>query len=224
MRFLPGRRPPDSAAILQHFSPLIFLVAGFVGLWQTNYEFVDWRGYEMVTLATNLVRHHAYADPFYVIATGPTAANPPAYPLFLALLMKVFKTSTLVHGAALLGSILANAITAALLPYVSSVFFGEMLSGAIASVLWLGAMQPIPVWDTSYSVVGVIAFVLLTWAHISKRTHFVWFAILDGAIAGVLFLLNPSSILVFGPWLAYLYARRRLDTPLSLRYCVILIL
>lgn len=177
----------------------------------------------MVTIAKNLVDHGAFANPFFAANTGPTAANPPLYPLVLAFLMKFLQLPLLVHGAALLGSIGANAITAALLPYVSFLFFGEVISGALASVLWLGAMQPTPTWDTSYTVAGLLAFVLLTASDINKGKHVVSRGALAGIVAGLLFLLNPSSLLVFLPWLFYLCLRRREHAPHALKYCFVLL-
>jgi hypothetical protein len=177
----------------------------------------------MVTIAKNLVDHGAFANPFFAANTGPTAANPPLYPLVLAFLMKFLKLPLLVHGAALLGSIGANAITAALLPYVSFLFFGEVISGAVASVLWFGAMQPTPTWDTSYTVAGLLAFVLLTASDIDKSAHIVRQGALAGIVGGLLFLLNPSSLLVFLPWLLYLCIRRRAHAPHALKYCFVLL-
>lgn len=224
MRFFSRWHDKNPAALAHYLSPLLFLVAGIVGVVQMNYEFVDWRGYEMVTLAANVANHFSYADPFHAAATGPTAANPPAYPIFLALLMKVLGAPVLLHGAALIGSIIANALTAALLPYISILFFGDVISGAIGSILWLGAMQPIPVWDTSYTVVGLCAFVLLSASHLSnKRKRLVLWAATDGTLAGVLFLLNPSSVLIFGPWLIYLYVRQRKITSTVLKYCTVVV-
>jgi hypothetical protein len=76
--------------------------------------------------------------------------HPSSIKLLLAFLMKLLKRPPLILWAAVLGSMMANAITAALLPYVSFLFFGEAISGATASLLWLGAIQPLPAWDTSY--------------------------------------------------------------------------
>jgi hypothetical protein len=118
---------------------------------------------------------------------------------------------------------MANAITAALLPYVSFLFFGEAISGATASLLWLGAMQPLPAWDTSYTAAGLLAFVLLTASGINKSKHVVRLGALAGIVAGLLFLLNPSSLLVFLPWPLYLYIRTRTHAPHALKYCSVLL-
>src|SRR6202007_376230 len=81
-------------------------------------------GFEMVALATNLAQHGTYANPFGTLPTGLSAANPPLYPLLLALLMAVLP-APLVALAATALNIVANAIAAMLLPRVSRVFFGD---------------------------------------------------------------------------------------------------
>jgi len=204
---------------------LLFLMAGFVGILQLHSHPVVWGGgLEMISIAKNVADHGAFADPFAVLGTGPTAANPPLYPLMLALLIKLLRQPGLIALAATLGSLLANAITAALLPYVSFLFFGEAISGTAASVLWIGAMQPLPAWDTSYTVVGLVTFVLLTASDAHKRTDMLRRGVLAGSVAGLLFLLNPSSGLVFLPWLLYIYVRSRTHAPHALKYCFVLLI
>jgi hypothetical protein len=204
-------------------SLLLFLVAGLVGVLQVHYQGVVAWGDEMINTAKNVADHGTFANPFLILSTGPTANNPPLYPLMVALLIKVLKLPRLVFYAAAMGSIEANAITAALLPYVSFLVFGEVLSGAIASLLWLGAMQALPSWDTNYTVAGLLVFCLLTGSDINKSRHMIVRGALAGIVAGALFLLNPASVLVFLPWLLYLYVRHRARAPQLLTYCLVLL-
>lgn len=224
MRFVSRWYAELAAATPNDISPLFFLMAGLVGILQVHYQPVGWgSGFEMISIAKNLANHGAFANPFTALNTGPTANNPPLCPLLLAFLMKLLKRPPLILWAAVLGSMMANAITAALLPYVSFLFFGEVISGAAASVLWLGAMQPLPAWDTSYTAAGLLAFVLLTASGINKSKHVVRLGALAGIVAGLLFLLNPSSLLVFLPWPLYLYIRTRTHAPHALKYCSVLL-
>ncbi len=219
MRFVSKLFAEVATATPNDVSPLFFLLAGFVGILQAHYQTVGWGSeFEMVSIARNLADHGAFANPFFALSTGPTAANPPLYPLGLAILMKLLRSPDLVLGAAVVGNILANAITAALLPYISFLFFGEVISGALASVLWWGAMQPLPSWDTSYTVVGLLFFCLISASDIKKSLHVIWLGALAGLVAGLLFLLNPSSLLVILPWLFYLYIRRRGHLPNAFEY------
>lgn len=78
----------------------LFVIAAFVGLYQFQFGPAGFSlGNEMVSIAKNLVEHGSYANPNALLNTGPTAANPPLYPLYLALLMKIFN---LRHGFILL--------------------------------------------------------------------------------------------------------------------------
>lgn len=224
MRFVSRWYAELAAATPNDISTLFFLGAGLVGILQVHYQPVGWgSGFEMVSIAKNLANHGAFANPFTALNTGPTANNPPLYPLLLAFLMKLLKLPPLILGAAVLGSIGANAITAALLPHVSFLLFGEVISGATASLLWLGAMQSLPAWDTNYTLAGLLALVLLTTSGINKGKHIVRLGALAGIVAGLLFLLNPSALLVFLPWILYLYIRTRTHAPHAFKYCSVLL-
>ncbi len=113
-------------SIRQHQSEIslgLMIAAGLIGAWSQSYAPAR-LGDEMWRLADHLARQGTFADPFGSIATGPTAANPPLYPLLLAILIKILRIPWLVFGAAILMSILANAVVAAQLPRVSEVFYG----------------------------------------------------------------------------------------------------
>jgi hypothetical protein len=64
-----------------------------------------------------------------------------------------------------------------------------------------------PAWDTSFTVAGLLLFCLFTASSLGTGKGFAS-ASLAGGIAGILFLLNPSSLLVFLPWIAHLMIRR----------------
>ncbi len=144
----------------------------------------------MWILAKNLATQGAFANPFSTLATGPTANNPPLYPLILAGLMKVFRVPGLIYVASVLCAIIANAFTAALLPRVSMIFFGDSIPGIFAALLWLGAMQSIPGWDTNFTVAGILLFCILTAPEPVAERNTVSRAALGGTIAGLLFLLR----------------------------------
>jgi hypothetical protein len=65
----------------------------------------------------------------------------------------------------------------------------------------------LPAWDTTFTVAGLLLFSLYSASSLETGKSLVT-ASLAGVIAGVLFLLNPSSILIFLPWTAYLMIRR----------------
>ncbi len=184
----------------------LFLAAGLIGILSQRLVPAD-RGAEMLNLARSLADHGTYANPFVSMPTGSTAANPPLYPLLLAIFIKIFRTPALVALAAVVTSNLANAFSATLLPRVSQVFYGDPVPGVFASLLWLATMQSIPGWDTNLTVAGVLFFVVLTAPMVKPEKDSVVRAGLAGLVAGLLFLLNPSSILIVLPWLAFLWWR-----------------
>lgn len=172
----------------------------------------------MVALAEHLARDGAYANPFPALDTGPTAANPPMYPLLLAIFFKIFRSLDFVLFAATLGVILANAVTAALLPRVSRLLYDDSRPGVVAAVPWLLAIPLFPAWDASYTAAALLAFCLLSLADICRRDY-----ILSGArtglLAGVLFLFNPSTMLIFFPWLVYIAFRQQTSRGRAVGFC-----
>jgi len=142
-------------------SVLLFLAAGMIGVFILVVCPAE-QGDEMMRLAKNIAELGTFANPFSVLATGPTAVTPPLYPFMLAGFMKLLRVSSWPVAAAVLVSILVNAITASLLPRISVVFYGDAVPGVIASILWLAVMPVMPGWDTSYTVMGLIFFCILT--------------------------------------------------------------
>ena len=170
----------------------LFLAAGLMGVLSQALHHAD-PGAEMMSLADNVAKHGTLANPFSLLATGPTAVVPPLYPIILAGLGRVY-------FLVVLGAILANAATALLLPLVSGVFYGDIIPGVIASLLWILTMQSLPGWDTNYTVAGLLLFLFIT-ATPGKMP------VTAGIIAGLLFLLNPSTLLIVLPWLTFRYTR-----------------
>lgn len=180
----------------------LLLTGAVMGILSLRHVVPFGQGFEMVALATNLANNGAFANPFYLVDTGPSAANPPLYPLFLALVMKVLK-GPLVVWAATLGNIYANALAAAWLPRVSWLFYCDTVPGVIAGIIWVLAVRLMPIWDVSYTVAALLLFCLLSAASVGKHKNLIP-GLAGGLLAGALFLLNPSTILVLIPWCGYL--------------------
>jgi hypothetical protein len=194
----------DSARRNANISLMLFALGGVIGLIKMFTTTIPFgKGFEMVALAENLARSGAYANPYPVLATGPTAANPPMYPLLLAILFKTFKSTDLVLLAATLGVVFANAITAAWLPRVSRLFYRDIRPGVVAAVLWLLSMPLLPSWDASHTVATLLAFCLLSSSGI-RQPNSTLYGLAAGLLAGALFLFNPLTMLIFLPWLVYI--------------------
>jgi hypothetical protein len=205
-------------------SKSLFLMAGFVGIFsQSLHPALFPRTHEMIKLAHNIAEHGVFSNPFFALDTGPTAVNPPLYPFLLAVFMKLLRSPTLVYQAAVVGCVLANAVTAALLPRISLAWFGDVVPGVFASLLWLSAMPIIPSWDVSYTVVGILAFCLLTSAALQEGKATAKSALWGGTVAGLVFLLNPASLLVLLPWPAFLLWQAKTSFAGRVRYCCIVL-
>lgn len=162
-------------------------------------------GAEMIRLAKNLVEHGAFENPFGTLATGPTAANPPLYPLLLAFLFKLIRLPAYVYVTLVMMAVFANAFTASLLPRLSRAIMNDCVPGIFAGALWLAAMQSIPGWDTNLSVLGILLFCLVTHPSELEGRRPLLAATMGGILSAILFLLNPSIILIVVPWVGYIW-------------------
>ncbi len=197
------------AARIAGISFTLFVAGGLIGLLNMGLLPVPFGwGFEMVTLATNLANHGTYANPYSVLDTGRTAAYTPLYPLYLSVLMRALRNPDLVTLAATIGNILINAIIGASLPRVSWHFLRNVEAGVVAGIFWLLSVQLMPDWDASYTAAGLILFCMYTAVTVGK-TRYGLPAVLSGLMAGALFLLNPSSMIVFLLWIAYLVMFRK---------------
>src|SRR5579859_7164536 len=195
------------AAKRASIAPLLLAAGGLVGLYDMVSHAVPFgKGYEMVALAANLAKLGSFSDPFSVLATGPTAANPPFYPFFLSLLFKVLPSAALTMFAATLINIFANAFTALLLPRISEIFFRDRRPGVVAAFFWVFAAPLMPSWDASLSVLLLLVFCLKTHADVSAAKP-AYSAITSGVLGSALFLSNPSTLLIILPWMAWVSRR-----------------
>jgi hypothetical protein len=208
----------------ERLSFYLFVAGGVVGFIRVYFPVEFGFGDEMFNEAKNLAEQGAFANPFYIANTGFTAVNPPLYPLFLALVMKLLATvPSFVGMAAVVGDIVANAFVAAWLPRISFVFFGDAMPGATAAVLWLATAQLMPAWDTNYTLAGLILFCLLSARSIEKTGGAIQFGALAGVGGGFLILLNPSSAMVFLPWIVYLLVSLKVSLIQAVKYSGVLL-
>ena len=182
------------------------------------------RGFEMAAVARNLAERGAYANPFAPAMTGPTALVPPLYTLFLAGLIRMFESPLLVVLAACIANIAANAFTAALLPKLAGVFFGDWRPGVFAGALWICAMPLMPQWDVSCTIAGTVVFCLFTAQTGGGAGSLVRRAAAAGIAGGAVSLLNPATVLVSLPWTVFLLCRRRVTPRYAARYGAIFLL
>lgn len=79
-------------------------------------------------------------------------------------------------------------------------------------------MRIIPSWDTSFTVAGLLVFCTFSSSSLGKGKRLIS-SLAAGAIAGLLFLANPSTLLIVAPWIAY----RIICRKVTLRQAAILL-
>lgn len=205
----PGRINDASAAL--------FVIAWMVGLAHSSHpgSFGFGHGFEMATIARNLVEHGTFGNPFAPALTGPTAVVPPLYPLLLATFIRVFGWPL---PSALIVNIAFNAVTAALLPRAAKIFFDDALPGLIAGVLWIGVMPLMPQWDVSWTIACLLLGCVFTAHSLSRSGHPGWHGVAAGAMGGIISLLNPVALEVFLLWVGFLLVSRRSERAYQVRY------
>lgn len=166
-------------------------------------------GCEMVEIAKSLNEHGSFGDPFDTLPTGPTAVEPPLYPLALALAFKLLKSGGTVAAVSVFAAILANALTAALLVRASKVLFGSNAPGVIAGVLSILAAQPAPCWDVNHTQLGLVLLAVVTERLVAGCGGVAWRGMAAGAMAGLIALLNPVSALASTACVAFFLMRGR---------------
>src|SRR4051794_31925558 len=192
-------------ATSRYIPAALFTGALFAGFYESLFpNFGFGSGYEMASIARSIAASGTFGNPFHPFVTGPTASNPPLYPLFLAALMKICNGPSFVMVAVAV-NILLNALTAALLPRVSRAFFGDPLPGVFAGVLWIFVMRLMPPWDTGFTIAAVVLFYLIAVREVERGQS----GVRSGILGGILTLLNPATALIFFPWVLYLIRSRR---------------
>ena len=167
-------------------------------------------GYEMVAVARNLAATGQFANPFQIFPTGPTAIVPPLYPAFLAVLVRIYGFTPLFLLIIYAITAIVQGLQIALLPAVSNLLFKDHQPGVWAAVLSL--VFPIydflPQFETMYFAVALMLFCLAA-VRLSPVPL--------GIFAGLLLLLNPASIFVTVPFVAYRLSRKYCPVARPLR-------
>jgi hypothetical protein len=153
-------------------------------------------GFETLNVARNVVRTGEFANPYTELPTGLTAHLPPAYPLLLALAMRVFGDPRFapIVGFFTFG---LHGLHAALLPVAARSLLGRELVGAGVLAALLPAMLVLPALEAALTAVLILVYVIAGSAR--------W----RGLLGGVILLLNPAALLILLPveWLVPRRAR-----------------
>jgi hypothetical protein len=165
-------------------------------------------GFETLAIARNLARYGEFANPFQPMPTGPTALCPPLYPSFMALLIRMFGDTLLFAVLLSVITMVVHGLHAAVLPSVSALFLSDTrpgIYGACVSIL-LPLLPLYPQHEMMYAALGTMYFCLAS-AWLARRGG-VLAGLGTGAFGGLLLLLNPATLFITGPWIAYMVWRR----------------
>ena len=164
------------------------------------------RGWEMLNVARALAEGGGFRDPFMVLPTGPTAMEPPGFPVLISLLIRMFGDGEGLMWSAVAVSILGHGLYAALLPAAGERLTGDRSAGHAAALLavLLPAFPLMPQWDAILTSSGFLLYLALA------KPDFGWRASLGlGAFAGFLSLWNPMTSLAAFLRTLFLAPRRR---------------
>jgi len=119
-------------------------------------------------------------------------------------------------------TMLVHALTLALLPRFSELCFEDRKPGIYGAVLSipLPLFFLFPQFELLYVSAGTVLFCIAT--HRLGVAGGAWRGAAAGLFAGVMILLNPASVCITAPWIAYLLWRRRIAFPARFAMCAAL--
>lgn len=196
---------------------LAFLSAGLLLFWVPGPGFGE--GHEAVAVARALAAGRGYANPYSTDpagATGPTAHLPPLFPLFLAGLFWLFGFTPAAITLACGACVAVHALHALLLVRASSLFFASDRPGIWAALFSIltPALTVLPQWEAIYAATGLMIFTVSSDRWLRRHGLDTPCAAKCGTAAGILALLNSTTVTVTGTWILW----RLLRTPASLAH------
>ena len=166
-------------------------------------------GFETTAIATSLATHGTFSDPFRV-PTGPSAFLAPAFPTFIAVLMKLFGTGAAGIFALKWCVTVFIAAQLALWPWITRRMRMGYASGAIAAIIWLCAGMPrTDVWESH--CVGLLTVLLaFTMFLVADAPTSRSMIVLCGLFWGIVLLFSPVALFVLPGFAVWLYFYRKL--------------
>jgi hypothetical protein len=183
--------------------PLLLFGAAAVSMFFRLPEARLGAGFETIAVARSIAAQGQFANPYSTLATGPTAHVAPLYPAFLALLIRIFGYSATFGLVASFCSVIVHGLHAAILPRISEVFFQDRRPGILSALLsiFLPLYFFFPQFEVIYFATALMLFCLASYRLASRGGG--WRGLAAGMALGSVALLNPASITVTVPWLAY---------------------
>jgi len=158
---------------------------------------------ESISLANALAFHGTFSNPFYPLATGPSAHLAPAYPFLMAGIIKLFGAGP--AGAFALGWLtnLVVAVQLSLLPVLADYLGLLPVTGVVAATGWIFCRFTFVPWEVDF--VALVAILLTFPMYKAFRTVLsakeVTYA---GVLWGLALMMNPVPAAVLFGWLLVL--------------------
>jgi hypothetical protein len=166
---------------------------------------------EAIHLARSLAFRGEFANPFRLLPTGPSAHSSPAFPAFLALIIRVFGTGAKGNYAFQFAAAAALAVELALLPVLTEAMGWGLCPGLLACAI--GLLPPLftfPDWEASYAGLLIVLVTIFWWTFVSRPQPSWSSAVLLGVTAGILLLTSASAFSVLAVWFIYLLWKSQL--------------
>jgi len=161
-------------------------------------------------LANSLRTTGHFANPFGALDTGPSAHLAPAFPSFLALMTRLFGVHSVGAYAFNFTAVLAMSFLLGLLPLVSRLLGMGVLTGVLASCIWLAAKPPLyTYWEADYAGLLIAIATCYFRRILGSTAPRLRDTLLLGFLVGLLTLLSPTCIPVFLCWLIWLALSRK---------------
>jgi len=178
-------------------------------------------GGEMVAIGQYLARTGTFGYPFAgTMNTGPTAVVSPLFPGYIGMLIRFLGggTTWMILAA---GVILVQGLHCSLLPRMSRLVYGSPMPGICAAAICIAlpVFSWMPYWDAIYTGTALMQFCLAS-ERLFATERPLTTAVLCAMAAGLLALLNNSSLIVSIPAMLFLVYRRRWPAKLVVRFCV----
>jgi len=187
--------------LMSRFLIVVFLatfILRFGLAWFSGYVHTVETRNEMVRIAVALATHRGYSDPF-VIPTGPTAHEPPLYPLYLGAIYSVFGVGTTAETVKIVIASLVVALRCALLPpFCLTIGLNRRVAiiAGVLSTVYISALQTEVrgSWDVSWQALVLLILIWMTyriWRDQSWRQRTPW---LYSVSWGFAILLAPTFL------------------------------
>lgn len=179
---------------------------------------------ESVRLARNLAERGEFSNPFVPLETGPSAHTAPAFPAFVAVLIRTFGEGSRGMYALKLAALILMCSQIALFPVVSGALGMGELNGVVGAVAWIYArvgidkppgMPATPMygfflWEAFWAAFLALVAVVCCRRYLDSEppgaNRLAW---LIGGLFGLLSLTSPVTCIVFLGWMGWVVYKER---------------